>query len=369
MTMRLTRFALPVVLLAAAPGAAQAQGLGDATLAAIPQYVSIKIGTGASAKTVSQLSIPLVAVVPIGSRFNIDVATAYANSDVSTNGKSVSSINGLTDTQVRANWTLGNDAAVITVGVNVPTGQYTIPVAATEAAGQIGNDFLIFPTSSYGAGLSTTGGLALARNLGSWNLGVAGSFRKSTAFDAFQASNGTTLETLRFTPADEVRARVGIDRNVGEGRLSLGVTYSSFGNDEFAGHSYATGDRFIGQASLYVPVNGADLYVSGWSLYRAKGEQLGAVSNPETVSDGSVALGLHVGNVLVEPNVEGRFWQVDGVKAGMLANVGGRVRFTAGSLTFLPGFTYQMGKLYDLSDSGINTDVSGWRTSLMIRLK
>ncbi|MHB1310364.1 MAG: hypothetical protein ACYC3L_00005, partial [Gemmatimonadaceae bacterium] len=179
--MRLTRFALPTLLLAAAFGTAQAQGLGDVTLAAIPQYVSMKIGTGASAKTVSQLSIPLVAVVPIGSKFNIDVATAYANSDVSTNGKTASSISGLTDTQVRANWTLGNDAAVITVGVNVPTGQYTIPEADAEAAGQIGNDFLIFPISSYGSGLSTTGGLALARSLGDWNLGIAGSFRKSTS--------------------------------------------------------------------------------------------------------------------------------------------------------------------------------------------
>ena len=367
--MRLTRLVLPALLLAAVAGPAQAQGLGGVTLATIPQFVSIKIGTGASAKTVTQLSVPLVAVVPIGSRFNIDVATAYANSDVSTNGASVSSISGLTDTQVRANWTLGSDAAVITLGLNLPTGQYTIPEEDAEAAGQIGSDFLLFPVSSYGSGLSTTGGLALARTLGSWNVGIASSFRKSTTFDAFKASNGTSLQTLTFTPADEVRAQVGVDRMVGDGRLSFGLTYSSFGNDEFDNHSYATGDRFIGQASVFVPVSGADLYVSGWTLYRAKGEQLGGVSNPETVSDGSVALGLHVGDVLVEPNVEGRFWQVDGVKAGMLGNVGGRLRFNLGQLTILPGFTYQFGQLYDTANTGVSTDVTGWRGSLMIRLK
>ncbi len=369
--MRLNRLPIPALLFAAAVVAptAGAQGFGDLTVAAIPQYVSMQIGTGASAKTVTQFSVPLLAVVPITSHFNVDVATAYASSDVSSNGATVSSINGLTDTQVRANWTLGSDAAVITVGVNVPTGQYTIPAANAEAAGQIGNDFLIFPTSSYGSGLSTTGGLALAHGFGSWNLGVAGSFRKATAFDAFQASNGTSLETLKFTPADEMRARVGLDRPVGDGRLSLGVTYSSFGKDEFANHSYSTGDRFIGQASLFVPLGGTDLYVSGWSLYRAKGEQLGGVSNPETVTDGSLALGYHLGGVLIEPSVEGRFWQVDGVKAGMLANFGGRLRFAVGALTVLPGFTYQVGRLYDTASSAATIDVTGWRTSLMIRLR
>jgi len=60
---------------------------------------------------------------------------------------------------------------------------------------------------------------------------------------------------------------------------------------------------------------------------------------------------------------------VDGVKAGALGNFGGRLRFSTGSLTILPGFTYQIGKLYDTANSGVSTDVTGWRTSLMVRLK
>ena len=170
------RASVAALLLAAAPCVAPAQGLSDAALAAIPQYVSIKVGSGASAKTVTQLSVPMVFVLPVTSRFNIDVATAYANSEVSSNGTTSSSINGLTDTQVRANLTLGNDAVVFTVGANIPTGQYTIPEGQAEAAGQIGNDFLLFPTSSYGSGLSGTGGVAFARSLGS---GTSASPRRS----------------------------------------------------------------------------------------------------------------------------------------------------------------------------------------------
>ncbi len=365
--MRQFRYSLAFLLLAATPLVALAQGLGDASLAAIPQYVSIKIGTGASAKTVTQFSVPFIVVVPIPSRFNIDVATAYATSEVSSNGVTSSSINGLTDTQVRANLTLGNDAVVFTVGANVPTGQYTIPEGQAEAAGQIGNDFLLFPVSSYGSGLSGTGGIAAARSLGNWNLGVAASFRKSTEFDAFLASSDTGKVTLTFTPADEVRARLGIDRMIGNGRLTLGVTYSSFGNDVMYNTSYATGDRFIGQAALFVPVGNTDLYISGWNLYRAKGQQFGGPSDPENVANGSVAVGFHVGNLLIEPSIEGRSWQDDGIKAGRLANAGLRLRFGAGPFTVMPNATYHMGKVYSTLD-GSGIDVTGWRAALMIRL-
>jgi hypothetical protein len=333
----------------------------------MPQAVSIKIGTGATAKTVSQTSVPFVFVLPLTSRFNVDVATAFASSDVSVNGKSVSSISGLTDTQVRANLTLGNDAVVFTVGANLPTGQYQISEDKADAAGQIGNDFLIFPTSSYGAGLSTTGGVAVARTLGTWNLGLAGSFRKSTEFDAYTATDGTTKQVLTFTPADEVRARIGADRLIGDGRLALGVTYSTFGNDVLSNTTYATGDRFIGQGSLYYPVGGFDVYLSGWGLYRAKGKQYGGDAPSETVANGAASVGFRAGSWYIEPNLEARSWQVDGYKAGLLGNGGLRLRYTAGAFTFMPSATYHVGTLYTLG-GGDTYDVTGWRASLTLRV-
>jgi hypothetical protein len=361
--MKHMRRSIAALFLAAAPVAVSGQQLSDVALASIPQYVSIKIGSGAASTTVAQLSVPLIVVVPITSRFNIDITTAYANSQVLSNGVTTSSISGLTDTQVRANVTLGNDAMVFTVGANLPTGQYTIPEKRAEAAGQIGNDFLIFPTSSYGSGLSGTGGVAMARSLGNWNVGIAGSFRKSTEFDAFQISN----RKFTFTPADEVRARVGVDRMIGNGRLTLGVTYSAYGSDIADSTSYATGNRYIGQAALFMPIGNTDLYLSAWNLYRAKGQQLGGESAPENVADGSVALGFHYGNLLVEPNLEGRHWQDNGMKAGLLASGGLRLRWGTGPFLFMPNATYQVGKLYSSID-GSSIDVTGWRASLMVRL-
>ncbi len=362
------RLTLAVGALCATPLVLPAQGLGDAAAATFPQYATIKIGAGATAKTVSQLSVPLVLVLPLGSRFNIDIATAYATSDVKENGKTTSSISGLTDTQVRANYTFGNDAVVVTLGANLPTGQYKIADDKADAAGQIGNDFLLFPISSYGSGFSATGGIAFARPVGDWNVGVAGSFRKSTKFDAFTGTGATGgKETLTFTPADEVRARIGADRYIGNGRLALGFTYSSFGSDVLANTSYATGDRFIGQASVYYPVAGTDVWVTGWGLYRAKGQQYGGDAPPETVLNGSVSVGFHYGDLLIEPSLEGRNWQVDGYNAGGLANGGLRLRWASGPVTVIPSFTYQYGKLYPLG-GGNSIDLNGWRTSLTLRV-
>ncbi len=358
---------LAAALLGAAPLASGAQGLGDAAAAIIPQYVSVKIGSGVTAKTVSQLTVPFVVAVPISSRLNIDVATAFAVSDVSVNGTSASSITGLTDTQVRANLTLGTDALVFTVGANLPTGQYKITEAKSAAAGQIGNDFLMFPTSSYGAGLSTTGGLAFARSVGTWNVGVAGSFRKSTEFDAYETQDDAGKQTLTFTPADEVRARIGADRTIGNGRLTLGMTFSTFGDDRLANTSYATGDRYIGQASLYMPVGNTDVFLSGWGLYRAKGQQFGGVAAPENVINGALAVGLRSGSLYIEPNVEVRNWQVDGFAAGFLGNGGVRLRWSAGAFTFMPSAIYQLGTLNSLG-GGESLDLSGWRAAVTLRI-
>lgn len=366
--MKLSRFPMLGALAAVLAPAAGAQGLSDAAVAGMPQYVSVKIGSGTSAKTVTQTTVPFVAAVPLGERFNIDIATAYAASDVSANGLVSSSITGLTDTQIRANYRLGNDRVVFTFGANIPTGQYKIEEATeAEAAGQIGNDFLIFPTSSYGSGLSYTGGMAAAFNIGEWNVGAAGSFRKSNPFDAFHANSDTGKVTLTFQPADEMRLRVGVDRVVGEGRLALGVTFSSFGKDVLANTSYATGDRYIGQASLYYPLLGVDWYLSGWGLYRAEGQQFGGVSKPESVVNGALSAGIRLGNYVLEPSFESRYWMVDGAKSGLLFNPGLRLRFGLGPFTVIPNATFQSGKLYPNTDN-TSINVVGWRGSLTIRI-
>jgi hypothetical protein len=351
------------LLAAAAPLAAQDPS--NTAVIVDPQFVSYQLGSGSTARTISQLGVPIAIIVPFSDRFNMDISTSYANSQVKTPGIESSSITGLTDTQVRGNFTIGDNAAIITLGVNLPSGQYKVPDGQQIAAGQIGNDFLIYPVTSMGNGLAATGGVGFAQALGSWNLGVGASFRYSTAFDAYQVQS----TILRFTPGSEARLRIGLDRPVGDGSFNVSLTYSKFGNDQAADSTFGTGDRALVQSGLAVPIGGnRDLLFSLWDLYRAVGQQLGGVPSPsENVANLGVAMGFQLaGGLYIQPNIEERSWIYDNANAGLLTNVGVRLRFDWAGLSMNPSATYSLGSLYN---TGLpSTDLTGFKVALLIRL-
>lgn len=363
------RFPALLVLLAVAAPAARAQGfLQDAALIAAPHFAQYTIGSGATERTITQTAVPFVVVLPFTDRFSVDITTAFASSRVKSGGAVTSTLRGLTDTQIRGNFTVGTDLLVFTVGVNIPTGQYRVPADQVEAAGQIGNDFLNYPISSMGNGLAGTGGVAFAHALGAWNLGVGTSIRKSAEFNAF----ATSSSEFRFTPADEYRVRIGADRPVRDGQVAFGLAYSAFGADGLdtsgtgAGKTTAsTGDRITATGMLMFPVAFGDVYLSGWNLYRLAGQQFGGDAPRENVASVNAALSTEVGNFLLQPSLEGRFWQVGGARAGQLTSANLRLRIGAGVLAIFPSVGYSIGTLYSGASS---TDVTGLRGSLTVRL-
>jgi len=274
---RLAGVALAAVM-AAIPAVAAAQGRGEIAVIGAPAVTSFGYGSGAAKRTISQSTMPFVVLLPISEHFSMDLSTAFASSEVAVNGAAVSSISGLTDTQVRGNYALG-ESMLITAGLNLPTGQYLIPASQQEAAGQIGNDFLNYGVSTMGTGFALTGGVAYARPIGTWNLGLGTSLRKATRFDAFEVDSAP----LRFTPSDELRLRVGVDRPIGDGQIDLGLSYSAFGVDVADTTTYSTGDRIIATAGWSFPVRGVRAYLSAWNLLRLAGEQLGGPAPGENV--------------------------------------------------------------------------------------
>jgi hypothetical protein len=115
------------------------------------------------------------------------------------------------------------------------------------------------------------------------------------------------------------------------------------------------------------PVKGADVFISGWNLYRLEGEILGAAAPAENVFNLSGAVSIPIGEFLVQPNLETRLWQVGGARAGNLINLGLRVRIPVGSIGLFPQVGYSMGNLYSVAD-GSGTKVSGLRASLTLRV-
>jgi hypothetical protein len=369
------RTLLPLAIAALAATTAGAQSVFDSELRLAPQFVQYKIGSPSN-ETISELAVPVFLTIPFGSRLTIDVGTSYARARVVT-GSAVSEINGLTDTQLRGNLTLGSDFVVVTGGVNLPTGRSSVTPDQFTAAGRIGNDFLAFPISNMGIGLAVTGGIAVARPMGDWNIGIGGAVRHSSSYDPFNVPG----QTLRFQPGDEYRARIGIDRPVGAGRVSLGVTYSAFGDDQAGTSVYNTGNRFIAQTLLTNSYAGTDVTLAAYNLFRAPGNYAsGDPAGRENIANGYVGLGIHMLGTVFEPSVEGRHWyqlipatqtRAEQSQGSTLATVGLRTRIGTGALSLFPAVGYTVGQLATnsaLASQPTHATLTGWRAQLAARL-
>jgi hypothetical protein len=344
-----------------------AQSLADAEARLAPQWVHYRVHAPAE-ETISELAIPVFVSIPAGSRLTVDVGTAYARAHV-TSGALRSDVAGLTDTQVRGNLTLGDDFVVLTAGVSLPTGRTTISLDQLAAAGRIGNDFLDFPVSNMGTGLAATGGVAIARPVGAWNVGAGAALRRSAAYEPFDIPD----ETFRYQPGNEVRARIGADRPLGAGRLALGVTYASFGRDDAGGSAYETGDRVIAQGALTGVVAGQDFIVAAYDLLRAPGFYAsGDRAGRENLANVLLSVGVHALGAVVEPSVEIRQWlqdrDADGAssRASRLATLGLRVRGDVAGLTLYPSAAYTIGSLAaeDAAGLPVQARLTGIRVGL-----
>ena len=367
---------LPFALAVVTPSL-RAQSIFDSELRLAPQFIQYQLKSPVN-ETISELAVPVFVSMPFGSSFTFDVGTSYTRARV-TSGSAVSEINGLTDTQLRGNLTLGSDFVVLTAGVNLPTGRSSVTLDELTAAGRIGSDFLAFPISNMGTGLAATGGIAIARPLGDWNIGFGGAVRHSSTYDPFNVPG----QTLRFTPGDEYRARVGIDRGVLNGRMSLGLTYSAFGNDDAGGSVYNTGNRIIAQAALTNSISGMDVTLAGYNVFRAPGHYAsGDPAGRENIANGYLGLGLHMLGTVIEPSIEARQWlqnvpgttnggaAADRSQTSYLGTVGLRVRLDLGGMSAFPSVGYTMGQLATLDAQGVplHADLTGFRAQLAIRV-
>lgn len=350
---------------------AHAQAIEDVGARVAPQIHSYTIAAPSNT-TVREFSIPLFVLVPVSPELTLDVGTSYARSDVeqTTLGTTTTSdIAGLTDTQVRATYVLGNDFVVLTAGLNLPTGDARVAPRQQLAAGLIGSDFLAFPISSMGTGLGGTGGVAVARSIGSWSVGAGISIRRTAQYDPFESDGG---DALHYRPGNEYRARVGADRAIGAGRATFGFTYSTFGDDDLAGSIYNTGNRYLTQFSFDDVAGPGRITVAAWNLFRGAGTMVDSVFiGRENIANAAVSYGVPVGTTLVEPNIEGRAWSQTAGSTSLLTTLGVRAQLSMAGFTMLPGIGLTLGRVasQDVDGSNATARLSGWHATLAVRLK
>ena len=364
------------IALALAASTANAQGIFDSAIRTGPMFARYTVDAPIGV-TISELAVPFAVSVPFNGRLNFDISGGYAFAKVDfASGQAPEEISGLTDTQLRANFSLGEDFIIFTAGLNLPTGKSTVTEDQVLAAGFIGNEFLSFPIPALGSGFGGTGGIAIARPIGEWNLGFGASMRYSGEYEPFKFTNeevdangnviGTSEDRIRFQPGNEYRVRLGADHSFFGGRIAGGLTYSRFGDDNAPGSTvYSSGDRYIAEAGYSRAMRGVDYLFTAWNLFRAEGVRADVRAPTENITSGSLSAGFDVGGFRVEPNVEGRMWYSEERYLGKLAIVGLRNRFSVAGLDFFPSASYAIGSM--LAENNEEPSLNGWRASLTAR--
>ncbi len=206
----------------------------------------------------TQISFPVAASMPLGRSWTVDITTVYSSGEVGfTSGNSntagTATLSGLSDVRVRTTGRFFNDGLIFTAGLNAPTGKTELSALELTAVRVLSAPALALGASPIGAGPSGTVGLLSARSLGPWAVaaGVAYEHRGSYQPVAALVAGAPSAD---FQPGGVIRASLGLDRLIGNNRLSITAAGDFFQTDELRAPS---GSAPIAQVRLG-PVFSAD---------------------------------------------------------------------------------------------------------------
>jgi hypothetical protein len=327
---------------------------------------------GIGTKSVWQWNVPIVVVVPIGSKMSVDLTTHYASGRVETYAGTTEMLAGPTDTQLRILYTARRDRVVGSLSFNLPTGDHTISSDEFAVAGAVGSTYLSFPVANVGTAFGVTGGLAYAQRAGAWNVGVSGSVR--------YVGNYAPLsdETLTYDPGMEARVRAGVDRVLGtRSRVLFGLTVSTFSSDTYTGTSalfsgsYAPGTRCIGDFGLLTVLGRSTLTLSVWDYARLAGTGSAGTNSAtkENVLNAEARFAYPVtARIQLEPTVGYRQWNPADYLGGRLGSAGITLRVGLSDRLFLAASgRYDSGWISDQATG--SADLAGYGASVLLRFE
>ena len=179
--------------------------------------------------TISQVSFPLAAYVPVGRRLSLTLYAGASQASGTVDGVDLAGLDGLSDAQVIVGYgrEIGGASLVVTLGANLPSGRHALSDDEFETLRQLSRDVYRFRTPSFGQGLNLSPGLTWAMPLGHRVvLGAGLSYQHRGSFEPL-----ADMEQ-RFDPGDELAFTGGLNYRLGRtAALSGDVTYTTYGVD------------------------------------------------------------------------------------------------------------------------------------------
>jgi hypothetical protein len=266
-------------------------------------------------RSLSQMSIPVTAVWPVGGGWRMDATALYAAGTVTfadataAGGERRATLRGTSDMRLRASGPMLREGLLATIGVNLPAGQTSLNGEEFSALRILSAPALGVGSSPVGAGLSGTVGVVSAHDVGRWAIAAGLSYEVRGTFQPVAALSAGAPST-EFRPGGVVRGSLAADRVIGAHRLNLAFAADAFGEDRLQGDASAgdavarvrLGPVFSSDIQLYLGVRHfRELLVYGSHRWRAPYARDGVTVN---ASSGSyVDIGTR-GAVRVTPSID-----------------------------------------------------------------
>lgn len=341
MIARLPALALAAVL-AAAPAAAQAPGLGGGVLF---QRFTFDDVEAAQVESISLTVLPFSARASLGSRVTLGVDGAWADGRLDEPDGEQSTISGLTDTQVVLSFLGRGGATTLSAIALLPTGNETQDLSQSRVAGAVASELLPFALSNWGTGGGGGLSASTAHVLGGLGVGVSVSYLVRREFAPLAD------EEFAYRPGNVLRVVAAVDGTIGSSsKGTLRLSLHRHEDDAFdESNLFRAGNRMEVMGSLGFPVGGRSTGLV-YALFhrRERGTFLsedGTLASQDLVSAGG-AIRSRVGNVVLQPRVEARvFRREDGVEQGYDLGAGLDAEIPMGATTWVPSVRAHLGNL------------------------
>lgn len=268
-------------------------------------YQGYAFDTGLGADAAQLFMVPVGIRLPVTSALTLDIFSAWAEGRIERNNQ-VLKLSGPVDTSVKAAYSV-TPWALLSVGVNLPTGNSTHKPEEAIVASFLSTDLLGFRETTWGTGFAVTSSLATAVNRGGFGLGIAAAYAMRGEFQP------SADDELQYQPGSETRIRVGLDRNFGSSTLTAGATLINYTDDKADGTNlFKAGTRTRFDASYAFRAGAGVWTIYGADLIRGSGDlQLSIVDNVGAfLSDTTIATAkqnLIVGGVMGTVGLGGGF--------------------------------------------------------------
>jgi hypothetical protein len=360
---------LSIVALGVALALGTTPARAQLTMGISADYLGYSFDDGLGAKSIQLFMVPVALRYEATSTLAFDASAAWAEGRVEKSDTRLELV-GPTDTSLRVAYQ-ATPWALLTLGVNVPTGKSQHDSDEAIVAGLLATDLLGFREASWGRGLAVTSSLAVAGTVGALGIGVAGAYSLRGEFNPSEEQ-----ADLEYRPGNEARVRLGIDRNFGNSTLTLGGTFINYTDDQADGRNlFKAGNRFQFDASYAWRMGGGVWTVYAADLLRqngdrtltvldAQGDSIG-VATEETPRQNLAAAGV-VGAVRIgggfvfRPHLDFKYQtreDATGSKAGSgwVAAFGGDIPVRIfGGLDFVPKARVLVGSIQGSEEEGVS---------------